>query len=85
MAAMVVDAVRCYQTKFQTRPAAGCQEFADARAWIFSDGDNGAFCFRAVCDALEVDPENIRRGLLRWKQRRLAGEQLHMIRRPSPR
>ena len=83
MAAMLVDAVRCYETRFQARQAAGRQESAEAQVWIFSDGDDGAFSFGAVCDALEVDPETIRRGLLRWKERRLAGEKPHMIRRPA--
>ena|ERR1700730_16087357 len=84
MAAMLVDAVRCFQTKFQARQAAGHQEFAEARAWIFSDRDDGTFSFRAVCDALDVDPATIRNGLARWKERRLAGEKSHMIRRPAP-
>jgi hypothetical protein len=84
MAAMLLDAVRCYQTKFHARQAARHQEFAEARAWIFSDRDDGAFSFGAVCNALEVDPEIIRRGLSRWKERRLAGEKPHMIRLPAP-
>ena len=84
MAAMLVDAVRCYQTKFQSRQPAGHHEFVEARAWIFSDRDDGAFSFRAVCDALELDPETVRRGLAHWKERRLAGESMHMIRRPAP-
>jgi len=29
-------------------------EFAEVRSWIFSDEDNGAFSFKAVCDALAL-------------------------------
>jgi hypothetical protein len=84
MAAMLIDAVRCYQAKFQARQAAAHQRFEEAQAWIFSDRDDGTFSFRAVCDALEVDPQTIRKALARWKERRLAGESMRMIRRPAP-
>src|SRR5438067_1714999 len=60
MFAMLVDAVRCFKTKFEARQQARRHEFAEVRSWIFSDEDNGAFSFKAVCDALEIDPEAIR-------------------------
>jgi len=68
MVAMLVDAVRCFQTKFETRQQARRQDFAEVRSWIFSDEDNGVFSFKAVCDALEIDPEAIRKELVRWKE-----------------
>jgi hypothetical protein len=33
---------------------------ADARAWIFDDGDSGIFSFASVCDALGLDAANLR-------------------------
>ncbi len=83
MVATLVDAVRCFQTKFEARQQARRQEFAEVRTWIFSDEDNGPFSFRAVCDELEIDPKAIRKGLMRWEQKRLSGEQPRMIRRSA--
>jgi hypothetical protein len=83
MVAMLVDAVRCFQTKFETRQSARRQEFAEVRSWIFSDADDGPFSLRAVCDALEIDPKAIRNGLARWEEERLAGQKPRMIRRPA--
>jgi hypothetical protein len=83
MVAMLVDAVRCFQTKFDARQQAKRQEFAEVQSWIFSDEDNGAFSFGAVCEALEIDPEVIRKGLVRWKEKRLSGEKPRMMIRRS--
>src|SRR6266446_6303520 len=74
MVAMLVDAVRCFQTKFEARQPARRQEFAEVRSWIFSNEENGIFSFKAVCDALEVDPEGLRKSLVQWEERRLSGE-----------
>jgi hypothetical protein len=84
MVAMLVDAVRCFQTTFEARQQARRQEFAEVRSWIFSDEDNGVFSFKAVCDALEIDPEAIRKELVRWEERRLSGPEPRMKIRRSP-
>jgi hypothetical protein len=83
MVAMLVDAVRCFQTKFGARQPATRQEFAEVRSWIFSDEDNATFSIKAVCDALEIDPKAIRKGLVRWMEERLAGEKPRTIVRRS--
>lgn len=85
MVAMLVDAVRCFQTKFEARQQARRQEFAEVRSWIFSNEDNGAFSFNAVCDELKINPEAIRKGLVRWEEKMLSGEKPRMmIRRSAP-
>jgi hypothetical protein len=83
MVAMLVDAVRCFQTKFETHQPARRQEFAEVRSWIFSEADDGPFSFKAVCDAIGLDPAAIRKGLARWEEKRLAGEKRRMIRRSA--
>jgi hypothetical protein len=55
------------------------------RSWIFSDDDNSFFSFRAVCDALAIDPKAVRKGLLQWENKKLAGQKPGiLIRRSSP-
>ena len=83
MAAMLVDAVRCFRTTFETRQPAGRQELAEVRSWIFSDADDGPFSFKAVCEELEMDPQAVRRGLARWAAKRPSCEQRLIIRRPA--
>jgi hypothetical protein len=81
MIAMLVDAVRCFEAKFDARQPATRQEFAEVRSWIFSDADDGVFSFRAVCDALGADPGAIRKGLTRWQENGFAGGRRRTIRR----
>jgi hypothetical protein len=83
MIAMLVDAIRCFETKFDARQPATRQEFAEVRSWIFSDADDGVFSFRAVCDALAVDPGAIRKGLTRWQENGFAGGRRQTIRRST--
>jgi hypothetical protein len=83
MIATLVDAVRCFETKFDARQPATSQEFAEVRSWIFSDADDGVFSFRAVCDALAVDPGAIRKGLTRWQEKGFAGGKRRTIRRST--
>jgi hypothetical protein len=84
MVAMLVDAIRCFQTKLEARQPAKCQEFAEVRSWIFSEEDNGFFSFTAVCDALEIDAKAIRQELVTWNEKKLASEKPRiMIRRSA--
>jgi hypothetical protein len=82
MIAVLVDAVLCLQTKSEARRPAPRQEFAEARTWMFSNDESKPFSFRAVCEALEVDPEAIRKGLARWKEEQLSRGKPRMLRRP---
>ena len=85
MHAILIDAVRCYQVNFDARRPSRKQQFSEARGWLFHNEDYGPFSFRKVCDELEIDPHNVRRGLINWKVKRLAGEKLAAIRRsPVP-
>jgi hypothetical protein len=68
MLAMLVDAVRCFQSNSEASLPAKRREFAEAQSWICSDDDDVFFSFTAVCDALEIDPKALRKGLLCRKQ-----------------
>jgi hypothetical protein len=81
MVAMLVDAVRCFQTNAGAGQAARSQEFAEVKSWLFCDDDDRPFSFRAVCDVLELDPKSIRNGLARWQEKRLPDAKPRFIRR----
>jgi hypothetical protein len=84
MIAVLVDAIRCVQTKFAARRPSIREEFAEARSWIFSNEDNLVFSFKTVCDALEMDANAIRKCLVQWEEKRLAGEKPRMVIRRWP-
>jgi hypothetical protein len=79
MVAILLDAIRCVQTKFDARQPARRQECADARSWIFSDDDRAEFSFKAVCDALDIAPNAIRKYLVQWEEKRLSGDRPRRI------
>jgi hypothetical protein len=81
MVAILVDAIRCFQNKSKVRRPAGRQEFAEIRSWIFCDDGNGCFSFRAVCDALEIDPKAIRKRLTEWEETCAGDKSRSIIRR----
>jgi len=83
MCAILIDAVRCFQTNFEARQRDRQQQFREAHFWIFSDEGYGPFSFKEVCSALELDPRGVRHWLLRWQKRRRAGEKARTIRRSS--
>ena len=79
MVAILLDAIRCVQTKVDARQPAGRQDCADARSWIFSDDDRAVLSFKAVCDALDIDANAIRKYLVQWEEKRLSGEKPRRI------
>ena len=83
MVAVLVDAIRCVQTKFAARQPSTREEFTEARSWIFSNEDHSVFSFKTVCDALEIDAAAIRKCLLQWEEERLAGEKPRRVIRRS--
>jgi hypothetical protein len=83
MVAMLLDAVRCFQTKFNSHQPARSQEFAEVRTWLFSNAKDGPFSFTAVCEALELDPNSVRGVLANWEEKKLAGQKPRIIRRSS--
>jgi hypothetical protein len=81
MFAILVDAVRCFQANVSARAAFRRRLFWEARLWIFSEKGGGPFSFDTVCDALDVDPRGLRRWLLDWREKRLGGGKVRVIRR----
>ena len=72
MRAVLDDAVCCFQKCLSARDKAGKKMFREVEEWILEENSEWIFCFENVCDVLGLDPQYIRRGLLRWKERRIA-------------
>lgn len=71
MLAVLEDAVRCFQDNVSAESDAKKKLFAEAAEWFLAEDDNSTFSFDNICDALALNPEYVRRGLLRWKEKTL--------------
>jgi hypothetical protein len=71
--AVLEAAVNDFQKYVFTRDGLGRRIFGEVYAWLMSDGDldpeAGGLTYSYVCDVLGLDPDYIREGLERWRQR----------------
>jgi hypothetical protein len=80
MIAVVEDAVDCFQKNaFANSPRAKAL-FHDAIDWFSSEEDDWPFSFERICEALDLNADNIRSGLARWKEEELQRLQAQRIR-----
>ena len=71
VAAVLEDAVECFQKHVRARDQKARQLFLDAEEWIYSEDRSWPFSFENVCDLLQINPAYLRRGLIAWKDRQL--------------
>ncbi len=65
------DAVECYMKCLTSATSKGQKLFRDAEEWINLEDKRWVFSFDNVCEMLDINPEYMRRGLRRWKERKL--------------
>jgi hypothetical protein len=80
MFAVLIDAVRCLE-KGLKGPASRKRTLAEVEWWLFRASGDQLFSFDSVCAALEIDADHVRRGLLRWRDQKLAARTSRIIRR----
>jgi hypothetical protein len=68
MAAVLEEAIADYQRCWKARDKKGMDRFADAQAWILDSNSEWIFSFANCCEALGIEPDYVRQGLLRSKQ-----------------
>ena len=66
MAAILEEALADYQRCWKVRDKKGMERFADAQAWILEWNSDWIFSFVNCCEALGIEPDYLRQGLLRW-------------------
>ena len=72
MLAVLEDGIHCYRKYVGATDPKTLEIFADAEAWIMAEDRTWFFSFDNVCDTLDLNPEYIREGLVRWKARTLS-------------
>ncbi len=65
------DAIECFMKCIDASTSKGQRLFRDADEWIAHEDKRWVFSFDNVCDMLDIDPEYMRGGLRRWKEKRL--------------
>jgi len=75
MFAVLEDAVQDYMKYLSSPAKKGQQRFREAEDWINTQNKLGLFSFNNVCEALDIDPEYMRRGLHQWKKAHLEARQ----------
>jgi len=65
------DAVECFMKYIDSSIKKGQRLFRDAEEWITLEDKKWVFSFDNVCEALDIDPNYLRRGLRDWKIRQL--------------
>ena len=73
MLAVLADAIECFQKYVFAETDRGKKSFQEAEDWILETNNDWLFSFCSICEALELDPDYLRQGLLRWKEARLEG------------
>ena len=68
MLAVLEDAVLCFQDNLTAVTPRKESLFRDAEEWILDDGKSYLFSFENICEGLALDPNYVRRGLMRWKE-----------------
>ena len=85
MFAVLTNAIECLQ-KYAGAKTRRCRKiFQEAEAWIFSGNGPALYSFDHVCEALQLDPSYLRKGLMRWRdaiQRTRADGPQRRIREP---
>ena len=72
MLAILEYAVASFQKYIFARDSKGKAIFHETEDWILEENSDRLFSFETVCDALGFNPSYVRRGLLRWKEMKLA-------------
>jgi hypothetical protein len=69
MLAILEDGIHCYFDNLHASGSKRKRLFEDAAAWIVESDGDWVFSFESVCGALGLNPEYVRQGLLRWREK----------------
>jgi hypothetical protein len=67
--AILDDAIRTFQDNASAQDRRGKRLFQEAEEWITVTGRDWIFSFENVCETLGLNPEYVRQGLARWKEK----------------
>src|SRR5262245_16401791 len=84
MLAVLESAVEDFQKYLLARKPSGKKLFREAEEWFLDQGSEALFSFGSVCETLGLHPEDIRKGLMVWKEaKRKVSSEAHHAGRPK--
>jgi len=69
--AVLEDGINTFRDNIFAQGEKSKRFFKEAEEWITATDDDGVFSFAMICDTLGINAEYVRRGLLRWKQKKM--------------
>ena len=67
MFAVLINAIECLQ-RYTSAKTRRCRKlFGEAERWIFGGNGHALYSFDSVCEALELDANYLRKGLMCWR------------------
>ena len=73
MLAILEEAINSFKDNVLAQGGRGKKLFREAQEWILETGDDWVFSFENICEALGLNPAYVRQGVMRWKEKKLAG------------
>ena len=71
MLAVLESAVEDFQKYVLARKPRGKKLFQEAEEWFLERDSDELFSFENICDTLQLHPDYMRQGLLRWKEAKI--------------
>jgi hypothetical protein len=68
MLAVLESATEDYQKYLNARDRKGKLLFSQAEEWFLAKDSDPLFSFEHICEVLRLQPDYVRKGLLRWKE-----------------
>lgn len=72
MLATLEDAIACFRKYHLARDKKGKELFHEVEAWIMKEKNDRLFSFASICESLEINPDYLRRGLRKWREKDLS-------------
>ncbi|MCK6555837.1 hypothetical protein L6Q96_14870 [Candidatus Binatia bacterium] len=77
MLAVLEDGINCFRDNLLATRESERRIFREAEEWIMGEEQVGPFSFLEICHVLGLDPDYLREGLERWRQRQLRAVESH--------
>ncbi|HET9885726.1 MAG TPA: hypothetical protein VFS84_00265 [Candidatus Binatia bacterium] len=65
--AVLTDAIECFQKYLGVNAPRRRKLFTEAAAWISRRDSSWPYSFENICEALNIDPNYLRLGLMQWR------------------
>jgi hypothetical protein len=81
--AVLEDGITCFQDNLGATHGKNKQLFRETEEWIFGDNPDWLFSFENICAILGLNPDYLRKGLLRWKTAKLREQEKDQASEPK--